>query len=68
MTLDEIRASTRDILTPAQVAPILGCDPQCIRVTAREAPEKLGFPVTVMGTRVRIPRLPFLRFLGEAVE
>lgn len=68
MTLEEIRTSPLDILTPAQVAPILGCDPQCIRVTARETPEKLGFPVAVVGTRVRIPRLSFLRFMGEAVE
>lgn len=65
MTLDEIRNSTKEVLTPAEVAPVLGCDPQDIRVQARTAPEKLGFPVIIIKSRTKIPRIPFLRFMGE---
>lgn len=64
MTLDEIRNSTKEVLTPAEVAEVLGCDPQDIRLTAKRCPEKLGFPVCVIGTRTKIPRVPFLRFMG----
>lgn len=63
MTLDEIRNSTKEVLTPAEVAPILGCDPQDIRVQARLAPERLGFNVAVVGTRVKVPRLAFIRWM-----
>ena len=63
MTLDEIRASDKTVLTPAEVAPVLGCDPQDIRVQARMAPERLGFNVIVVGTRIKIPRLAFLNYM-----
>ena len=53
---------------PADIAPILGCDAQAIRVAARNRPELLGFPVNVMEHEVRIPRIPFLRFVGIAEE
>ena len=66
MTLDEIRNSTKEVLTPAEVAPILGCDPQDIRVQAKQHPERLGFNVAVIGTRVKVPRLAFIRWMeGE---
>ena len=63
MTLDEIKKSDKPVLTPADVAGVLGCDPNKIRVTARQRPELLGFPVCVVGTRTKIPRLPFIQFL-----
>ena len=64
MTLDEIRNSTKEVLTPAEVAEVLGCDPQDIRVQARTAPEKLGFPIIIIKSRTKIPRLPFLRYMS----
>lgn len=63
MTLDEIRNSTKEVLTPADVAPVLGCDPQDIRVAAKQHPERLGFNVAVIGTRVKVPRLAFIRWM-----
>lgn len=63
MTLDEIRNSTKEVLTPAEVAPVLGCDPQDIRVAAKQHPERLGFNVMVIGTRVKVPRLAFIRWM-----
>lgn len=65
MTLDEIRTSDKPFLGPADVAGVLGCDAQSIRLQAREFPEALGFPVICVRNRVKIPRKPFLRFLGE---
>ena len=66
MTLEEIKRSDSVFLKPTDIAPILECNPHFIRVAARDNPELLGFPVTVIGTRTRIPRKPFLAFLGEA--
>lgn len=60
MTLDEIRNSTKEVLTPAEVAEVLGCDPQDVRVAARQRPDLLGFNVAVIGTRTKIPRKAFL--------
>ena len=65
MTLDEIRSSTKEVLTPADIAEVLQADPQDIRVQARTAPERLGFPVIIIKSRTKIPRIPFLRYMGE---
>lgn len=61
MTIDELRNSTRDVLTAEDIAPILRADAHAIRLTARKHPERLGFPVVCIGNRVKIPREPFLR-------
>lgn len=63
MTLDEIRASDKLMLTPADVAGALGCDAQSVRVAAKQRPDILGFPTSVIGSRVRIPRLAFLKWM-----
>ena len=63
MTLQEIKALDREYLTPAQIAPILGCDPQDIRVAAHQRPDLLGFNVAVVGTRVKVPRLAFIKWV-----
>ena len=63
MTLDEIRGMDREFLTPAQIAPILGCDAQDVRVAARQRPELLGFAVCVIGSRVKVPRRAFIRWM-----
>lgn len=65
MTLEEIKQSDAVFLNPADIAPILCCDPNWIRRAAHDSPELIGFPVSVIGTRTRIPRKPFLEFLGE---
>lgn len=64
MTLEEMKASDKLFLTPTEVAPVLGSDPHTVRCTARQRPELLGFPFTFSGNRMKIPRLPFLRWMG----
>lgn len=63
MTLDEMRTCQREFLIPREVAPLLGCDPYAINVAAKQCPERLGFNVSVIGTRVKIPRLAFIRWM-----
>lgn len=62
MTLQEIKALDRQMLTPAIVAPFLGCDQQTLRLQARHRPDLLGFPVVCLGSRVKIPKEPFIAF------
>lgn len=50
-------------LTAAEIAPILGADANAIREQAQRDPNKLGFPVVVVGTRVKIPKDGFLYFM-----
>lgn len=66
MTLEEVKESDALWLTPADVAPIVGCDPNKIRETAHFNPVLLGFPVTVVGSRVKVWRKKFLEYIGEA--
>lgn len=68
MTIEEIRASDKTVLIPRDVCGVLGCSQYSINVTARQAPEKLGFPVAVIGTRVKIPRTGFLNWWDGTKE
>ena len=63
MTLEQMRESPAEFLTPEDVAGVIGCKPYAINVQARADAAKLGFPVCMMGTRVRIPRRAFLRWM-----
>lgn len=63
MTLAEIRESHKTMLVPADVADVLECMPHSINTQAQTDPSKLGFPVCVMGSRVKIPREAFLYWL-----
>lgn len=54
----------RDYYTPNEVAKVLGCDPQKIRIMAKQCPEKLGFRVIIIGSRVKIVRASFLHYMG----
>ena len=60
--------SDKAFLTPADVAPILGMDPHSIRLTARQRPELLKFEFVLSGNRTKIPRIPFLRYIGINVD
>ena len=61
-TLQEIEACGKEILSVDDVAGYLGSHPQDIRITAHQAPQLLGFPFTVIGCRVKIPREGFVRW------
>ena len=62
MTLAEIEAMDRDVLTVKQVSEFLGCDPQLIRDEAEKNPKYLGFPVAKIGHSYKIPKAGFINW------
>lgn len=63
MTWQEIKVSDKDFLTPADISSFIGCDPQTLRLSFREHPELIGFPCTMIGKYMHIPRLGFIRWV-----
>lgn len=63
MSFDELIESTRPIVTMADIAPILDADAQFLRQQATKDPAKLGFPVIVVGSHVKVPRLGFIHYM-----
>ena len=68
MTLTEIRVSDKPMLTAADIAELLGSDPQTIRISAKQQPELVGFPYTFVGNRMKIPRTGFLNWWEGGVS
>jgi hypothetical protein len=60
MTLAEIKASDKDMLTPADIAPVLGVHAQAINIQAERG--QLPFPAFRSGNRTKIPRLGFINW------
>ena len=65
-TLAEIEQSSKDWLTIAEIAPVLGSDPQAIRAQAHRDRAALGFPIIMVGNHIKIPRVGFLNFFKGA--
>lgn len=63
LTLADIEALDTEMLTCAQVGPVVGINPYNLHGQALEMPERLGFPVMVVGRQVRIPRRAFVRWM-----
>ena len=68
MTLKDMIQSDKPFITPQDVADVLQCSAQIIRIQARDNPEAFGFPVIRVGNRTKIPRKAFIRFMGEKEE
>lgn len=64
MTIPEMLQSEKVFLTAKDVAPLLQCDPYAINQQAHEDQSKLGFQTIIIGRAVKIPRIPFLKFIG----
>ena len=60
MTLEDIENVPKEMLLMEDIAPFLGMNPQSLRSQAQSNPHKLGFPVVVCGTRVRVPKKAFV--------
>lgn len=61
-TLEEIENCGQNMLSVADVAEFIGCDPQSVRIQARADASALGFPVIRVGSRTMFPREGFVRF------
>lgn len=64
-TLREIEALETEVLTCKDVSRVLCAGAYYLHEQAMKDPTKLGFPVIVHGTRVKIPKRPFLAFMRE---
>ena len=60
MTIEDLKKLDTEILTPNQIAPILCCDPNIIRLQAKKDIRQLGFPAAKIGSRIKIPREAFI--------
>ncbi|QWT54869.1 hypothetical protein KP626_07115 [Christensenella sp. MSJ-20] len=68
MTVAELKQLDKDFVYAGQVCQIMNSDAQVLRCQLRANPDMWGFRVTVRGSRVQIPRKPFLKMLGEDEE
>lgn len=64
----QIQRSEETTITPALAAAAIGSDPQWIRYVAKNSPEQLGFRIIRLNSRVKIPRIPFLEYLGIEIK
>lgn len=67
MTVEELKSCKSVFVYADDIAPIIGASPQLLRQQAHIDASLLGFPVAIVNHQVRIPRKPFLRFIGEDV-
>lgn len=65
MTLEELKSSTKETISPSEAAPLLGCNAYSIILMARYHPDLLGFKVSAIGNRTRIDRVSLVQFLED---
>lgn len=63
MSVEEMKGLSKDYLTPKDIAGCLGCTAYALNQQAASDASKLGFPVVIIGKRVKIPREAFIRFM-----
>ncbi len=69
VTLEEIEALDKDMLVPTDIAGYLGCSPYTINVATQDGGNSFPFPIIRLGSRVRIPKIPFLKAMrGEEIQ
>lgn len=62
MTIEDIKSIPRPALIPSDVAPLFGCNSYSINRQAQADPKKLGFPTSIIGSRVFIPKEGFINW------
>ena len=60
--INELLNSTAVTITPAQAAKVLRCSPYRFNVLYKLG--QLPFPAMLSGNRLKILRIPFLKYLG----
>ena len=67
--LDRIAALQKDMLVPTDICKYLGCSAYTINVATRDGKNPFPFPVIRLGTRVKIPKIPFIKAMrGENMK
>lgn len=66
--LERIAALDKAMLVPTDVAKYLGCSAYSINIATRDGKNPFPFPVIRLGSRVKIPKTPFLKVMrGETL-
>lgn len=63
ITVEQLKAMDQDMLTPAIVAKVIGCDPYGLTMQVRQWPDRIPFPFIVLGNRTKFPRLALIRWM-----
>lgn len=63
MTLSELKQLDRDVITPAEAASVLGCNPDALRLALRDDPGSLPFPAYRAGSWGKIPKAGFIAWM-----
>lgn len=64
LSLQELIDIEKECFAPEDICGVLGVHPHNIRLSAKQRPELLGFEFFFIGTRMKIPKIPFLRKMG----
>jgi hypothetical protein len=65
MTVEDLKKMKEPVISGTMAARVIGMDSTRLIGYAREHPEKIQFPFQISGNRMKVPRIPFLRWLGE---
>ena len=68
ITFDDLLRMKSPVITATQAAQAMGMHPSRLIGYAREQPELIQFPYQMSGNRMKIPRIPFLKFWGATDE
>ena len=64
MTLNDLLLMNTPVIPGTWAAQAMGMDPTRLIGYARERPELVPYPYQLSGNRMKIPRVPFLKWLG----
>lgn len=66
--LDRIAALDKDMLVPKDICKFLGCSSYTINIVTRDGKNPFPFPVIRMGSRVKIPKIPFINAMRGSTK
>lgn len=73
-TLEDLERVEADFIFPKDAAVFIKCEPHNMNIRAKTDIElygeiiTFGFPAHFQGTRLKIPRVPFIRYIREEVR
>jgi hypothetical protein len=68
MTMDDLVRMNSAVIPGTWAAQVMGMNPTRLVGYARDRPDLLQFPFQLSGNHVKIPRVPFLKWLGVTDE
>ena len=67
-TFDDLLQMDAVVIPGTWAAQAMGMDPGRLIGYAREKPELIGYPVQISGNRLKVARVPFLKYWGLTQE